>query len=257
MPGLRKAQDVMPNFYMIRILLTIIVLTFGLNTLGQKVTVDTLFVSRKEKFSNSQGENLKYPIIRTGNQNIDKVINRDMKVRFTRYDNQDISLDSAFSNWTEKIIFLDFEVTYLKNGLISLNINSEGCGAYCSNWTDYFTYNYTTGEYLTINRIIDTTGEFRGLVITDKDKQYERKSLELKEILTDDDGDFEKDTYDMVIEYYKDCSSTFQFNSFALHDDYLEIIETCFLPNVIKSMRPLIELKYKYTDIKKYLRIKN
>ncbi|MFN8239001.1 MAG: hypothetical protein U0T77_12605 [Chitinophagales bacterium] len=110
---------------------------------------------------------------------------------------------------------------------------------------------------ITIEQIIDTTGNFRKLVIADKDKQYIQQTKELKERLTDKENWFDKETYDLVVGHYIDCSKNFSFKSYALHKDYLEIIENCHLPNVIKSMTPILELKYKYTDIKDYLKIKN
>lgn len=247
----------MPNFKMTRILTTILLLTIGLTSFGQKISVDTLFIPRTEKFSNIQSEKLKFPVIKTGNLQVDKAINADLKNRFTNNEYPDLSTDSTLLKWSDGIIYLDFEVTYIKNGLISFNISAEGCGAYCTAWTDYFTYNYITGKYVTIEEIVDTTGQFRNRVIADKDKQYKQQTAELKERLTDKETGFDKDTYEMVLEYYIDCLKSFHFKFYALHNDHLEVIENCYLPNVIKSMTPVIELNYKYSDIKEHLKIKN
>lgn len=242
---------------MIRILSAILFLAFGQTLFGQKISVDTLFLPITERFSNTQNEKLKFPVIRTGNLQVDKLINTDLKNRFTNYEYSELPTDSALMKWADGVIYLDFQVTYVKNGLISLNITGEGCGAYCRSWTDYYTYNYLTGEYVTIEKVVDTTGQFRNRVIADKDKQYKQQTVELKERLNDNEKDFDKHTYEVVLEYYTDCSKSFHFESFALHADHLEIIENCHLPNVIKSMEPVIELNYKYTDIKDYLKIKN
>ena len=247
----------MPNFKMTRILTTILLLTFWLTSFGQKISVDTLFIPRIEKFSNVQYESLKFPIINTGNLKVDKAINTDLKNRFTNNQYIDLSTDSTLINWSVGIIYLDFEVTYIKNGLISLNISAEGCGAYCTAWTDYFTYNYITGQYLTIDQIIDTTGNFKNRVIADKDKQYEQQKKELKEMLLDKNAELDKETYNWALEQYENCEKEFTLNSFALYSDYLEIIKECYLPNAIKNLTPIIELKYKYVDIKKDLKIKN
>lgn len=247
----------MPNFKMIRFLTTIILLTFGLTSFGQKISVDTLFIPRTEKFSNIQNEKLKFPVIKTGNLQVDKAINTDLKNRFTKNEYPDLSTDSTLLKWSDGIIYLDFEVTYIKNGLISLKISAEGCGAYCTAWTDYFTYNYITGPFLTIDQIIDTAGNFKSLVIADKDKQYEQQKKELKEMLLDKNAGLDEDTYKWALEQYENCDKEFTLNSFALHTDYLEIIEECYLPNAIKNLTPTIVLKYKYVDIKKDLKIKN
>jgi hypothetical protein len=243
---------------MTRILTTILFLAFGLTSFGQNISVDTLFLLKTEKFSNILDQELKFPIIKTGNQQIDNSINKDLKKRFTNNEYPDLSTDSTIIKWAEEqIIYLDFEVTYVKNDLISLNISAEGCGAYCTGWTDYFTYNYLTGQFLTIDQIIDITGNFRSIVFDDKDKQYEQQKKELQEMLLDKNAELDEDTYKWALEQYENCDKDFTLNSFALHTDYLEIIEKCYLPNAMKNLTPTIVLKYKYVDIIKDLKIIN
>ena len=247
----------MPNFKMTRIVTTILLLTFGLTSFGQNISVDTLLIPIIEKFSNVQNEKLKFPVIRTGKSQVDKVINTDLKNRFTNNEYPDLTTDSTLIKWADGVIYLDFEVTFIKNGVISLNISAEGCGAYCTSWTDYFTYNYLTGQFLTIDQIIDTIGNFKNQVIADKDKQYEQQKKELKEMLLDKNAELDEDTYKWALEQYVNCDNEFRLKSFALHSDHLEIIEKCYLPNAIKNLTPTIVLKYKYVDIKKDLKIKN
>lgn len=242
---------------MTRIVTTILLLTFGLTSFGQNISIDTLFIPRIEKCSNVQNEKLKFPVVKTGNMQVDKAINTDLKNRFTNNEYPDLSTDSTLLKWSDGIIYLDFEVTYIKNGLISLNINAEGCGGYCTAWTDYFTYNYMTGQFLNIDQIIDTTGNFKAVVIADKDKQYEKQKKELKEMLLDKNAELDEGTYKWALEEYKNCEKEFVLKSFALHSDHLEIIENCYLPNAIKNLTPTIVLKYKYVDIKLDLKIKN
>ncbi len=232
-------------------------MTFGLTSFGQKISVDTLFVPRINKFSNVQNVKLKFPVIRTGNLKVDKKINTDLINRFTDNEYPELSTDSTLIKWTDGIIYLDFQVTYIKNGLISLNIIAEGCGAYCTSWRDYFTYNYLTGQHVTIDQVIDTTGHFKNQVISEKNRQYEQQKKELKEMWLDKNAELDEDTYNWVLEQYENCEKEFTLNSFALYSDYLEIIEKCYLPNAIKNLTPIIELKYKYVDIKKDLKIKN
>lgn len=230
-------------------------MTFGLTSFGQKISVDTLFVPRIEKFSTVQNEKLKFPVIRTDNLQVDKTINTDLKNRFTDNEYPDLSTDSTLIKWADGIIYLDFQVTYKKNGLISLNISAEGCGSYCTSWTDYFTYNYLTGQYITIDQVIDTTGYFKDQVISDKNRQYEQQKKELAEMLLDKNAELDEETYNWALEEYENCEKEFTLKSFALYSDYLEIIEKCYLPYAIRNLTPIIELKYKYVDIKKYMKI--
>jgi hypothetical protein len=247
----------MPNFKMTRLLTTILLLTIWLTSFGQKISVDTLFIPRLEKFSNVQNEKLKFPLIKTGNLQVDKALNTHLKNRFTNNEYPDLSTDSTLIKWSEGIIYLDFEVTYINNGLLSLNISAEGCGAYCTAWTDYFTYNYMTGQFVAIDQIVDTTGNFKSRVIADKDKQYEQQKKELKEMFLDKNAELDEDTYKWALEQYENCDKEFTLKSFALYTDYLEIIEKCYLPNALKNLAPTIVLKYNYVDIKKDLKIKN
>jgi hypothetical protein len=255
---MKISLELMPNFKIIRILTTILILTFRLNSSGQGISIDTLLLPKGEKFNHFQNDKLKFPIIKTGNLEIDKLVNKDLKNRFTNNEFPDLPTDSTLIKWAdEQIIYLDFHVTYSKSGLVSLNITAEGCGAYCTGWTDYFTYNLTTGKHVTINEIVDTTSQFKILVLSDKDKQYEEQKAELKKMLMDKDSGLDQDTYEWALEYYDNCDNEFALNSFALYADHLEIISICHLPNAIKNLTPIIELKYDYMSIKKYLKIKN
>jgi len=242
---------------MSKTLSTLFLLTLTLISFGQGIVVDTLFIPRTEKFSGLQDELLMFPVIKTGNLQIDKSINKDIKDRFTHNEFLDLPTDSTIIRWAnEGIVYLDFGVTFNRKGLISLNISAEVCGAYCTGWTEYFTYNTLTGKHVTIDQVIDTTGKFRNLVIESKDIQYKQQILDLKETLFDEDTGFDEDTYEMALEYYTECSKAFSFDSFALLDDHLEIIENCYLPHVIKSLSPTIELRFRYLEIKEFLRVK-
>jgi hypothetical protein len=238
--------------------LTIIFLTFGLYSQGQTLRIDTLKLPLSQHFKEIQSNKMNYPLIKTGNYKIDSLINFDLKNKFTNNEYPKDNIDSTIIKWADnQIIFLDFQVTYLKTGLISLNISAEGCGAYCSNWTEYFNYSTVTGKPLSINSVVDTTGGFRKLAIEQTKTQYNKNTNELKEMLMDKSSGLDSAAYNWTLEYYNDCGKSIDFESFALYPDHLEIIETCYLPNAIKNMTPIIELKYYYKDIKKYLKIKD
>ncbi len=240
---------------MTRILITIFLLTFWLTSFGQEIKVDTLIITKIEDSTNIQNQKLKFPVLKTGNLQIDTALNMDLKNRFTNNAYPDISSDSALIRFSEGIVYLDFEVTYIKNGLISLNINAESYGAYSTEWTEFFTYNYLTGQFVTIDQIIDTSGHFKSLVVNDKNIQYEQQKKELKELYLDKNDELHLWTYMVALELYESCEKKFTIKSFALHTDYLEIIENCSLPNIIKNLTPIIVLKYNYVDIKKDLKI--
>lgn len=218
-----------------------------------------MFIPKNEKLADISNYTAQFPIIRTGNLDVDNAINTDLKNRFTDYEYLDLSTENTLMQWAEPHLFyLDFKVTYIKNGLISLHITAEGCGAYCTTWTSYYTYSLTTGKYVTLKEIVDISGKFNDIVVAQKDKQYEEQKAELKKMQLNSASELGEDVdiYPWALEYYENCDQDFELSSFALYPDYLEIIETCYLPNTIKSLTPIIELKYQYADIQEFLKIK-
>jgi hypothetical protein len=233
-------------------------LFIGLSSYAQVLKIDTLKLQPSEQFKSMQSEKMNYPLIRTGNAKIDSQINIDLKNKFTHDEYPDESIDSTIYKWADdQIIFLDYEITYNKNGILSLNISAEGCGAYCTNWTDYFNYSILTGKSLDLNSVIDTSGNFRTLVVKQRKAQFENKKKELKDRLLDKSSELDSASYELALEYYERCNNTFMFENFALYNDHLKIIEICDLPHFMQNLTPFIELEYKYADIQKYLRIKN
>ena len=56
---------------------------------------------------------------------------------------------------------------------------------------------------------------------------------------------------------YNECDNDFEINQFALFKDHIEIIENCYLPHIFTPSTPIIEIQYKLSDIKDYLKIKD
>src|SRR5690606_19235844 len=112
---------------------------------GQEVQIDTLLINPTQK----EWEDFKFPIIRIENEKLAKAINEDLKRRFLGEEFSEFPIEKAIIEWAnENIVYLDFEITYNKNGILSLNISTEGCGAYCTNWTVYYNYSTITGDFL-------------------------------------------------------------------------------------------------------------
>ena len=242
---------------MVKILAILLVLV-ETTVSGQIVQIDTLRLQESERFVEIQSDKMNFPIIRTESKRIDSLINFDLKNRFTSNEYPNESIDSTLIKWAgDQIIYMEFEVTYNKDGMLSLNISAEGCGAYCSSWTDYFNYSTISGEALDISEIIDITGEFGTRIHTDKETLYDQQKQELREMLNDKESGLDSMTYKWALEYYHDCESSVDLKSFAIYPDRLEIIEFCYLPNAIKNLTPTISLKYDNSEIGKYLKIKN
>ncbi len=238
--------------------LIIVLITISFDSFGQSVQIDTFYLPENQKFEDLQYDKMQFPVVNSGNANIDSLINHSIKNQFTKNEFPHEPIDSTLLKWAgERIIYLDFEVTYNQNGILSLNITAEGCGAYCTRWTDFFNYSTNTGKSLDISNVVDTTGGFRGLVYKDKRKQYREEKRQLKAKLKDSLSGIDQTTYKKALKYYEKCENTFDLESFAIYPGHLEIIEQCYLPHVIKNLTPNLSLKYKNTEIKEYLKIPN
>lgn len=237
-------------------LVLFLLLTLALNSFGQGVRIDTLLFSGSKIQNEFPVVTLKFPIVKTGTFEIDTLINEDIKNRFTANEFMNLPTDLALVKWADdSIVYLDFEVTYNKNELVSLNISAEGCGANCTMWTSYFTYSTKTGTFVAIDEIVTLTDAFRRDVIFDKDQQYDKQKKELKDMLDDSNSGLDAQTYSWVLENYETCKKDFTISEFALYEDHLEFIHECHLPRAIRSLSPIITLKYNY-DMLKHLLIK-
>lgn len=238
-------------------LLLFLLLNFKL--IGQDIKIDTFSFESSNSLYPDSVVFLHYPLIKTSNQKINDAINEDVKNRLMYNQYPDISIDSAIQTWAYddigRVVEMNFKVTYSKNDLISFHITTTFYDAYITLNTDYFTYNYKTGKPLTIDQIIDTTGYFKDLVLLERDKQYEREFQEIPKTLEYDDKELVEETLEMFRPYYDECRQSFHFEKFALYDNYLAIIEECYLPHVIAAGTPEVLLHYTYDSIKKYLKI--
>ena len=237
--------------------LTVILVLFTTITFGQSVEIDTFHLKKSTRFNDLQSDKMYFPIVRSSNKETDALINNDLKNRFTRDQYPNEPIDSALTKWAgDQIVYLDFETTYNQNGILSIIISTEGCGAYCSYWTSYYNYSTVTGKWLNISEVVDTTSEFKSKVYKDKQVQYEEQKDELKKMLNEPESELDQSTYEWVLENYLDCEKNFDLETFVIYPDRLEIIADCYLPNAIKNLTPIIELQYKFPEIEEYLKIK-
>ncbi len=236
--------------------LTYIIIFISLFSFGQSAIIDTLVLPDANLFG--EQHYMSYPLIKTGNIKVDSLINIDLRNKYTDNKYETESIDSSLIKWGhDGITDLNFEVTYNKNGIISLNISAEGCGAYCSYWTEYYNYSTITGNPLTLDSIVNLKNLLSEKINNDKNEQFQKCFYELKEGIKENEAEIDSATYKIALEYYQNCFNSFNPNNFSLNTDFLEIIVDCYLPNVMKNLSPVIELKYRYSEIINYLIIKN
>lgn len=62
-------------------ILTVLFFCISLNLLGQQVSVDTFRIKGSDRFSEISQDSMNFPLISTGNKNVDSLINFDLKNR--------------------------------------------------------------------------------------------------------------------------------------------------------------------------------
>lgn len=244
--------------------LLIIFLLFGYSVLGQKVKVDTFHVVLKE-LEGMEEElmlgDLYFPLVQTGNEQIDRTINADLKKRFFYDQYLAQSLGDALSEWGGTTLAdINFAVTYNQNNILSLNVYYMYCDANCITTTEYFNYSTVTGEFLEISDVVDFNDDFKTFVKQDKTKQYAQEKSLLTEKLNDPELSLEpseiEEQYEYLVGLYEDCENFDNFQRFSIHSDGLEIINGCELPHFIQFFTPEITLKYSMSTIKNFLKVK-
>jgi hypothetical protein len=226
------------------------ILIISLNSFSQTVKIDTLHFYKSEQ-NTSPLDKLIYPIFKTGNKKIDSLINFDLKNKYTYNEAPNLSINKTLKQWIgDQIGYINFNITYNRNNIISFNIETEGCAAYCTYWKSYFNYNTKTGKSIKIDSLLKLNN-FKQQILDKKNEQFENEIKQLKELFKQKDID--KNEYDWVYEYLNKCKNDEELEDFSLNENHIEFIETCSLPNAIKNMTPAIDLKYKYNDIREYL----
>jgi hypothetical protein len=265
---------------------TVFLLLFSLTSFGQQVNVKTMLLPKS--FRNITLDDtdsvIKFPVIKTGNFEIDSAINTDLKKRFTKTESKNLSTDSILIDWaTERMFGLEYEVTSTKNGYFSFNITThiklDLSAHIISTYTDYYNYDLKTGKYVEFNEIIDISNDFREQLNSDKLKQFEIQKKELEkefqlhleiyeqqEIITHHNTnvppfyypDYEGMWRKSELEDYSKCKNYLDNISFALHSDTIEMIFKCCDSNDrdVFNQNPVIKLKYNYEDIREYLKVK-
>lgn len=198
-----------------------------------------------------EAKKVRFPVIQTGDAKTSDKINQDLKVRFFGDESANLTTDSALKRWVSELSGeVDFEVTYLEKGVASFQLSGSSFGLY-SDWTKYFTYSTSTGEYLGIGQIVDTVGAFRARVLADRKSLYEKGRMAFLQELGESESDvsqWEKNEYDA-------CAESESMNSFALYPDSLVILDPCQFPRAIQAVQPDFPLTYRLAEIRQHLRL--
>ena len=213
-------------------------------------------IRMRQGFDSGTDSLIIYPIIKTSKASVDKIINdRIASQILSPYGDDTLDLRSALRTSIEGgLSSLYYEIAYRKNEILSLIINGEGCGAYCTPWKVYFNFDLRTGGELKIGDVIRESklDSFRQIVFNDKRGALQLYKAEEKSLL--EQKEIDSSTYDWVMERVENCIVNVNLNEFSLSPLGIEIIDNCDMPHAIQSQTPSYKLSYTFQGITAFLK---
>ncbi|MBS1512982.1 MAG: hypothetical protein JST86_19240 [Bacteroidetes bacterium] len=221
---------------------------------AQDITIKEVKCLPDSQYYNAKDSTIMYPVIITIRPAVDSIINSAIRAVILEEDDSSKSLISALKDKTKSgLINLSYEVTYSSSRLLSLHIDMEGCGAHCSTWSEYFTFDLNTGNLLTIKDFIS------GQYLPPFGKKVKQDKLNaLRKYLNEEKKDYsnkeiDADTWSIIKDLTAECMKEISLEHFSLWGNNLEIIDPCEFPYVIRTYSPGYQLHYTYQTIQNWL----
>ncbi len=189
-----------------------------------------------------------YPVIVADNEEVSRKINSVLRDDALSADDTLNTMDALYQSIRDNLYTMDYEVTLNTIGLLSLKINMEGCGAYCTTTTLYYNFDLASGERLTINDVVNDVESFRKIVFDDKVRALKNYKKDLDST--------DKDAAEMAVKLADECSAAVNVDNFILTKNELQIFDDCSFPNYLKALGPTYELKYDFKKYSKHLKMK-
>jgi hypothetical protein len=233
-----------------------LLLVLSLETQAQSVAIERFTFSVLNENFESYVDDLCFPLVQSSDSKIDSLINTDLKNRFTGNEYPTESLDSTLIKWASYgIVYLDFQVNFNEQGILSLSIGAEGCGANCTGWTEYYTYNLTNGHYLELNDVLVLSPELTEKIHAEFTAQFKEQKEALANTLHDAEMQLDSIDYSWAMEYYEECENNFDMSVFVISAGQLSVIVDCYFPRLLSPLAPEIELNYTFDELKDYFKI--
>jgi len=225
-------------------------------TYSQAVVFKEIKMRPRSRFFNTNDSTIIYPIIVTKNSIVNKLINHEIREDVIGPAEGSKNLRRDLNNLiNDGVINLFYEVTYKKHGLLSLNIFTEACGAYCSSDYTYFNFDLRTGKRLKTTDLIydDKLDSLKKNIFSDKIAFLEKYKTEESKLLMEKKID--SATYQWAIEQVdSNCMNELHVENFILSEHYIEVVDECPFPHAIRSREPAYHLKYLYRSIQAFLK---
>jgi hypothetical protein len=217
------------------------------NGYAQKVDFKEIKLKPDSHFYTTNKATIFYPVLESQNKKSDKSINAQILEKISGGNAESLSAKMFLIREIKNsgLTRLSYKITYNKNGILSMNIYQEGCGAYCSSWYTYFNFDLKTGNKITISDLLEDerVDSFRQIVSGEKAVAITKYKAEEKSNL--EHNIIDSTTYDWAREQVdSNCSIIADIENFSLSDHGIEIIDNCEFPHAIKSLEPAYEFTY-------------
>lgn len=235
--------------------LLILSFVFFYNVTAQDISIKEIKLKPKPETFNTKDSTIVFPVVITKSIAINKKINDKIKEEMFLLEDDKISARTALIDHIGSgLINMSYHITFKRNGILSMTIYSEGCGAYCSSWNTYFNFDLKTGDEITIEDIVDKSkfDSLRKIVFTDKTTALETYRKQQTKLLSQNQDD--SAAYTWSVELADECMEVLKLDNFSLSEASLQIMDGCEFPHVIRSQTPTFELKYSYKTIAGFLK---
>lgn len=221
----------------------------------QQCTIREIKRKPKEEFYKTKDSTIVFPIIITSSQSISKLINTRIKNELVDSSENKKTIQTALDFLiADGVTDISYNVAFNKNNILSLNINTFGCGAHCTSETLYFNFDLRTGNPIVINEVVrkERLDSFQNMVLKEKITALSNYKKGLSKQLVK--SEIDSSDYDFVMEEIdSNCINSINLEHFSLSNSYIEISDPCDFPTAYRAMEPDYELKFDYRLIKEFL----
>src|SRR6478735_11357977 len=218
------------------------------------------FIHGKDTFDIINSNKIIFPVIVSGNAMLDKKINNYIQGSFREYEASYFSssasagLDSCMEPMSAcGLINMKYTVTYNQKGILSFAIRYEHCGANC--WTAYNFYNFnlSNGEVITLQNIINpaTYNQAKYILLDQKREAINTFLKQLNDSIQSDNTIPEserEEAYSPLKRTVESCKYELYLNSFQIHKDKLVFYDECFMPTPFRYLGPEYKLTLYYNQ---------
>jgi len=231
----------------------LILVSFHLS--AQTCTVNAIQFKPSIKFFSTQAYTVSFPVITTRDKKIGDKINETIQRELIDAEFMDLPFREAMKATLENgLISMSYSVTFNRDGICSITIAAEGCGAYCSAWYRYLNFDLNSGEIVSIDDMIKKVAlnSLKDRVFKDKIVALNKYKEEMQEALVRQEVD--SSTYHWALtEVDGYCINTINMDAISLTDSGIEIKDRCEFPHAIQSQAPSYDLVYDYKLLEGYL----